>query len=95
VLPESASSNVAQTARTSGARSGPEGCGQTNLTCGTTLGGRSASFTEAADGFDSWYGLSLSATVVLKPGQQVMVFPEVATDLYATSYFSGHLVYTW
>ena len=36
-----ARSSVAQTARIAGARSGPEGCGQTNLTCGTTLGGRS------------------------------------------------------
>jgi transposase InsO family protein len=42
---DSACSNVAQTARTAGAGSGPEGCGQTNLTCGTTLGGRSARLT--------------------------------------------------
>ena len=26
--------------RPAGARAGPEGCGQTNLTCGTTIGGR-------------------------------------------------------
>ncbi len=38
---DSACSNVAQTACAAGARTGPEGCGQTNLTCGTTLGGRS------------------------------------------------------
>jgi putative transposase len=37
----SARSSVAQTTRIAGARSGPEGCGQTNLTRGTTLGGRS------------------------------------------------------
>jgi len=36
-----ARSSVDQAARIAGARSGPEGCGQTNLTCGTTLGGRS------------------------------------------------------
>jgi hypothetical protein len=36
-----ARSNLAQATRTSGARFGPEGCRRTNLTCGTTLGGRS------------------------------------------------------
>ena len=38
---DSACSSMAQTARTAGAGSGPEACGPTNLTCGTTLGGRS------------------------------------------------------
>jgi len=36
-----ARSSVAQTACTAGTGSGPEGCGRTNLACGTTLGGRS------------------------------------------------------